>query len=52
MSIQKGNIVIYQDKPHIVLHVYTSDYLEIRKIQEGYMQRVILVHKSEVTVQS
>jgi hypothetical protein len=52
MSIQKGNIVSYQEEPHIVLHVYTSDYIEIRKISERYVPRVILVHKSEVIVQS
>jgi hypothetical protein len=52
MSIQRGNIVNYQEEPHIVLHVYTSDYIEIRKISERYVPRVILVHKSEVIVQS
>jgi hypothetical protein len=51
MGIQKGNIVMYQDELHKVMHVYTSGFLEIRKVQEGYVPRVILVHKSEVTVQ-
>jgi hypothetical protein len=52
MSIQSGNIVTYQNEPHIVLHVYSSDFIEIRKIEKGYLRRVILVHKSEVRVQS
>ncbi|MDR7073269.1 hypothetical protein [Fictibacillus barbaricus] len=51
MQIQRGNYVTYQDELHIVLHVYTSDYLEIRKVDEDYVPRVILVHQSEVVIQ-
>jgi hypothetical protein len=51
MQIQRGTIVTYENEPHIVLHVYTSDYLEIRKVEEGYVPRVILVHQSEVITQ-
>jgi hypothetical protein len=52
MHIEKGNIVTYQDEPHIIVHVYTSDYIEIRKVGERFISRVILVHKSEVTDRS
>jgi hypothetical protein len=48
MHIQKGNLVTYQDENYIVIHAYTSGYLEIRKVNERYVSRVILVHLSEV----
>ncbi|MDM5314959.1 hypothetical protein QUF49_03070 [Fictibacillus sp. b24] len=49
MTIERGDLVTYQDELHQVLHVYSSDFLEIRKVHERYVSRVILVHKSEVT---
>jgi hypothetical protein len=52
MSLQRGDIVTYQEEPYIVVHVYTSDFIEIRRVKERFVSRVILVHKSEVTVQS
>lgn len=52
MTIVRGDLVTYQDELHKVLHVYSSDYLEIRKVNERYLSRVILVHKSEVTAQN
>ncbi|MBY6037152.1 hypothetical protein KUV80_10825 [Fictibacillus nanhaiensis] len=52
MTIERGNIVWYQNKLHKVLHVYTSEYLEIQKVDERYVHRVILVHKSDVVVQN
>ncbi|WP_186320420.1 hypothetical protein [Fictibacillus phosphorivorans] len=51
MTIERGDLVSYHDELHKVLHVYSSDFLEIRKVNEPYVPRVILVHKSEVTVQ-
>ncbi|MBH0169206.1 MULTISPECIES: hypothetical protein [Fictibacillus] len=51
MTIERGDLVNYHDELHKVLHVYSSDFLEIRKVNEPYVPRVILVHKSEVTVQ-
>jgi hypothetical protein len=50
--IQRGNLVTYQDENYVVIHVYSSDYLEIRKVDERYVSRVILVHQSEVITQS
>ncbi|MCM3717795.1 hypothetical protein [Fictibacillus phosphorivorans] len=49
MHIEKGNIVNYENEPHMIVHVYTSDYVEIRKVGERFISRVILVHKSKVT---
>lgn len=49
MTIARGNIVTYQNELHKVLHIYTSGFLEIRKVDEKYLPRVILVHQSEVT---
>jgi hypothetical protein len=50
MQIHRGNYVTYQDEHHIVLQVYTSDYLEMRKVDEDYVPRVTLVHQSEVEI--
>lgn len=51
MTIERGDLVTYHEELHKVLHVYSSDFLEIRKVNEPYIPRVILVHKSEVIAQ-